>query len=234
MDSDASATSSLAPSTSDATRPYTDPLPSPIDQPARVMSFQESIQMNIESQQRELQAQIQLQGQQKLISQRREEQIKALSALQQDKVHAVFKLPALVAHCAAPTLVFAPSKTRFLTFSQNAAVMHALELNSAMSSNPTGESKKSTSKSRMFNAAYYCQILVCVLTSAGQKMPTSKEWRAIDIIANRFVPHLIQLPAQYCSRVVTWMVLPVPFGCATWCRTTLFLNTDGDLKTPSR
>jgi hypothetical protein len=116
MDSDASATSSLAPSTSDATRPYTDPLPSPTDQPARGMSFQESIQMNIESQQRELQAQIQLQEQQKLISQRRKEQIKALSVLQQDKVHAVFKLSALVAHCAAPTLLFAPSKTRFLTF----------------------------------------------------------------------------------------------------------------------
>jgi hypothetical protein len=95
MDSDASSTSSLAPSASDATRPHTEPQPSSIEQPARVLSFQESIQMNIEIQQRELQAQIRLQEQQKLTSQRREEQIKALSVLQQDKVRAVFKLPAL-------------------------------------------------------------------------------------------------------------------------------------------
>lgn len=109
MDSDASATSSLAPGASDATRPHKDPLLSSTEQPARVLSFQESIQMNIEIQQRELQAQIHLQEQQKLTSQRREEQIKALSVLQQDKVRAVFKLPALVAHCAAPILICAPS-----------------------------------------------------------------------------------------------------------------------------
>lgn len=72
--------------------------------------------------------------------------------------------------------------------------MHALELNSAMSSNPAGESKKSTSKSRMFNDANYFRCLVCVSTSAGQKMPTSKEWRAIDIIANRFRALLICQP----------------------------------------
>jgi hypothetical protein len=31
-------------------------------------------------------------------------------------------------------------------------------------------------------------------------MPTSKEWRAIDIIANRFAPRLIHLPARSYSR----------------------------------
>jgi hypothetical protein len=51
------------------------------------MSFQESIQRNIEIQQRELDNQIQLQDQQKFEFKRQQEHIKAMQEAYQQKVH---------------------------------------------------------------------------------------------------------------------------------------------------